>query len=492
MVIRRRAFSALAALSIFLALPATPQARELSDYRIGDVAEETIVSPAALTLPQDNPAARDLDSTIVCFRFNTNAATESEAAFRAAVNAAHTNFLNSFESTFGRRKALPQDFASSRFQQLVFLSQVQNALFLANTNLAERWALGESEEPWIASLCARLHEAQERPVYNPDALPSELSQNSTVRLLLVARRSEKPAAGTELHPLVLTRADLRPLARARADLRASLPPSDAATADFLGSFLQANCIPDAELTRMLRDPRPDPGPDRLEPGQTIVRRGDIIDRRAKTAIDQILRLPAPAPAPAAVAAAAKNPAPVQRWPMISGRTILIICAAGWVVCLGLIALIWEFRRRRTSARGAVVYSESTVYVLGEDPVRWIQSARTPEERAQRAEEILRAGLLPRLAGVLSNGFVRRLVSQRAQLLQTQKAAASEMDQLADRLEIIHTRMQDRMLAYEQQIARLEKELESRNAESREMIKAELEQIRKRMDAERADDRMRFN
>ena len=50
---------------------------------------------------------------------------------------------------------------------------------------------------------------------------------------------------------------------------------------------------------------------------------------------------------------------------------------------------------------------------------------------------------------------------------------------------VHSRMQKRLFAYERRIAELEKELETREDENRELIRTELERLRWELELERA-------
>jgi hypothetical protein len=105
---------------------------------------------------------------------------------------------------------------------------------------------------------------------------------------------------------------------------------------------------------------------------------------------------------------------------------------------------------------------------------------------------LRQLLAPHLARLLMNKFVRRLISQRAELMVTQEKVAAEIAELEARLEAIHAPLQDRLAAYEKRIAELEKQLSARDEQNRELIKAKIEVIKKQLETERAKSRMLFN
>ena len=101
-----------------------------------------------------------------------------------------------------------------------------------------------------------------------------------------------------------------------------------------------------------------------------------------------------------------------------------------------------------------------------------------EQRADRATAIVRKGLVAQLAHALSHDLIRKLVSQRTELLDSHQQAAGEMEQLAARLEKLEgTRPKE---YYEARIAELEKELASKSAENRALIQARIEIARKQM------------
>lgn len=89
-----------------------------------------------------------------------------------------------------------------------------------------------------------------------------------------------------------------------------------------------------------------------------------------------------------------------------------------------------------------------------------------------------------LSRCLSQAFTRRLILDRQLLLEAQNKAAAEMAELEARLEKVHAPLQDRLVAYERRIAELEKELAARGEENRELLKAQIEFMRKQLESQR--------
>jgi hypothetical protein len=125
-------------------------------------------------------------------------------------------------------------------------------------------------------------------------------------------------------------------------------------------------------------------------------------------------------------------------------------------------------------------------------IAWRERALQAEQRANQAQAIVRSGLIGQLAQWMAGRMTQSLVSQRAELLQTQQRAAMEMAELAERLEKIHAPLQERLAAYEQRIADLEKELTLKSEENRELIRAKIEILRKQWEIERDQNRLEFN
>jgi uncharacterized protein (DUF342 family) len=100
--------------------------------------------------------------------------------------------------------------------------------------------------------------------------------------------------------------------------------------------------------------------------------------------------------------------------------------------------------------------------------------------------------MSQLARWMSDTFTRRLITQRSQMIDAQQKATAEIEKFGERLETIHSRIQDRLIAYERRIAELEKELETKGEQNRELIKAEIAAMKQQLEIERAKSRVEFN
>jgi hypothetical protein len=219
----------------------------------------------------------------------------------------------------------------------------------------------------------------------------------------------------------------------------------------------------------------------------------------------------PPPVPAAVEARAsasppapalgKSPKPADRLSNLP-PTILL-----WLVGLlaGVLALVLHLRKpaRRSAARaatvllaeprpqtGAIPPSESAPYVRVEtegatrtQSQSWLPASAAAQKMV-RTPESVREGVVANLSQWLKQHVVRRLLSDRAELLATQQAAALKMLAVDERLARIEQQMHQRNQDYERRIDELLKALITAEAENREMIRAQITFLKTEMEKAR--------
>ncbi|HEY6167756.1 MAG TPA: hypothetical protein VI454_06930, partial [Verrucomicrobiae bacterium] len=93
---------------------------------------------------------------------------------------------------------------------------------------------------------------------------------------------------------------------------------------------------------------------------------------------------------------------------------------------------------------------------------------------------------------LKDKLVNELLSQRKDLIETQRQAEADIAALEARLENLHAPLQARLDAYEQRIVELEKDLATRGDENRELISATITLMKQRLAAEKSGGRVTFN
>lgn len=155
--------------------------------------------------------------------------------------------------------------------------------------------------------------------------------------------------------------------------------------------------------------------------------------------------------PATVAATNGTPTAVVVW-WILGALVLILGLLAWLV----VAL----------RRSGLVTSKALVPAT---------SGPTP---------LIQQAALAELTEFAKQSLVQGLYEQRSALLETQKKAQQALIELEERLAALHLPQQERIRAYERRIAELEKELETRGEEVRELTQATLLLVRRKLEEEK--------
>ena len=99
--------------------------------------------------------------------------------------------------------------------------------------------------------------------------------------------------------------------------------------------------------------------------------------------------------------------------------------------------------------------------------------------------MIRAGLIPHLRHWLKQKLVRRLITDRAQLMETQQVATLKALAVEERLARIEQQIQRQTSAYQERIEALTRELIVAKEENRELIRARIMQVKAEMAAARA-------
>jgi hypothetical protein len=168
-------------------------------------------------------------------------------------------------------------------------------------------------------------------------------------------------------------------------------------------------------------------------------------------------------------------------PPAAGRDI----AAWWIAAaltlmLGL--LLWVARMlRRSGPAGA----RELAPVPGQ--ARLTAGAGLPVSADLLADPQVKERAIAELTAFAKESLVQGLSSQRNALLEMQQRAQQQLIELEARLAAL--RLPDRIEGYEQRIAELEKELETRSGEVRELTSATLLLLRRKLEEERRLERM---
>ena len=510
---RARAMSLTFAGSLVLMLAGSLAARELSEYRLGDTIEADITTPVSLrVVDTEGTAALKVKEALrvpSIFRFDPATADAVEEDFRVAFTNTRSNFLGQVQARFDRRKLDEADLTTEKFQQLVGAMLQQKKTLPFTTNLAELWARGDSGHGIQSSVLARLREIMERPI-RPDFLPAGFKLSGQVWLVTVTNR-EQPLTldEAETNGSSLARTNVLVLSRVRKALLSTFPPEQDAMARAAAAAIRLNCLPDAALTQEARGRQTEPlfAADHYEAGQVIAHRGQIVDAKIRAAIDQLLERTAVAQLQRQVGEKQAVAETIRHrnerlWAGLVGLTLVLI-SVSWRLVRKRKALSLLPARVADGGSSAAVIAcpscdETIVIPAGaltatpENVDTWQKRAFAAEQRAERAHAAIRAGVLTQFAGWLRHTFVRSLISQRSQMIDTQKSAAAEMAEMERRLNELREPLQERLRAYEQRIAELEQSLSAKNEENRELLQAKIKLTRQRLQAEREGNLLNYN
>ena len=167
-----------------------------------------------------------------------------------------------------------------------------------------------------------------------------------------------------------------------------------------------------------------------------------------------------------------------------------------IVLLALDILFWRRKPGHAltlSSAGALAESKNT----SPDSLsvqEWKQRALVAEAMAGKQGQMLREKIMPELTEFAKQSLVQGLYAQRNALIETQQKAQQALIELESRLTALQLPLQERIRAYEKRIAELEKEVETQGEEVRELTRATLTLVRKKLDEERERERTqsRFN
>ncbi len=462
----RSLFKVFSALVIWLAAFLSARSANTSDvpvYQVGETARVDVVATIAFVVldPEKTEALqqKEVVRVPVIYRWNTNATQLALGSLRESFATNREEFIAAIERNFNRETIAERALTNQRYRRLVGNFQNAHKGFPLSSNLARAWALGDNDTEFVAPFEERLQMVMTRFI-RPDEQPAEAKIGWQVKLVPtdgVASLTTNEVERTR----GINRSNVVALTKLRQDFRNAFPQDQKAMGRFLAPFIRANCFPEAALTREARQQQVGhlSSVNRYEPGDVIVRAGNVVTSGAKAALDEfrarlaMLRGPEPVAVP---------PLPVPSmasWWWAGGAALFALSAA---------LFFWWRARRRIASLALVPESvgPETVAALRNDP-------------------IIRARLIEHLTRVLGQSVVQRLFAQRGQLINAQHEATAQTAELEQRLEKVQTNVQERFRVYETRIAGLEKELAAAEEQNRDLIRAKIALAKQELEAERA-------
>jgi hypothetical protein len=501
-------------------------ASSIPEYRPGDVAGTDVVAPFefAVVNPDQTDRLRqqELEKVPAIYRFNPWIAVQAEEQLSLVFSKTRAAFVEAMETAARKRPLDEATIAHPSFWRFVEWFKAQHPDFPLSTNLAKTWALGEPDDALHFQLQSALRNIIGRYVRS-DTVPV-LADTPEAQVATV----DRPNARLTLADLVgktevVARPAILTLTEAREELNRRAAEQGEGIGKFLATFLKENLFFDDWLTTQKRQQRAAELVvfDQYSPGQLVVRNGQVVDAKAKAALDVLVTALQRQKNRAAAPKADGWRARLSTW---RGNLLHAVRQYPWtlVILAGFIGIIlW-----RISAARRPAYSSPTceAYTVVMNPARnetvflplttsapasfgrealtlvdargtstqWQMQLREAEQRAEELLALVRAGLAPHLAKELTHKLVQELVSQRASLLRAHQLAEQEILALEARFEKIYRDLQQRADAYEKRTADLEQELVAKAEETRELMKATILLTQQKLEQKKSGDEFACN
>lgn len=430
---------------IFLAVRKPETLSQRRPYLIGEVSKEEIVTPRKIAVvdPVATEVRRQMEAEKVpfVFQFDKSISDRAVADFSTEFVFTREKFLDAVEQTF-KTRTLTTNQLGARYRKVFNNFQAKNKSYPVGIREATTWTQADLDKNRLKQMGAKLRHAAERLIRPESFSPT----NFTSQVMIVpAQKSLLSLERVEQQSRLVHRTNFIELAQARSELMQVFEIENRAVQKFMADYLQVNCTFDAELTRQFRARKTNAitvlAP--YEAGQVIVRRGEIIDAKAKAALDELK-------------------IQVSVLPGDNEKQIWLWASAAACVVLALLIGVTGFVRR---PRNGLVPA-GNVLVL---------------PTVGTANDELRARLVPHLARGLMDKFVRALISQRSELMRTQEVGANQLAEIEQRLDQISVRLENRQTFYETRISQLEKELAAAEEENRELIRAKIHEARQNLE-----------
>jgi hypothetical protein len=505
------------------------QASPVPDYKIGDKAAQDIVAAvpfdvvnAKATADLKASQAEGIAAIYHLFNGQTNVMATN---FLAAFARARQSFSNAVAAAYHEPLIDNSTIEASDFGYIVTAYNAEHRSFPATTELAVTWAHGGSgaalQDKWLGWLL----EAMKLPV-QPDAMPAHFVFRKKVRIMPLTNVNEKFTFTQAWRKGYIISLDKIPrISVARAMFRRQFSEGEQALAGALAQFIQPDCFPDVDLTKLARDysVRRMVVSDHFDAGQVIVHRGERINEQALAALAAMKQATTPEllneqiasqneraqqehelaqaeQQQAQIAQQAALLAQQQQQQAQADRALAQKQAdqeRAQAALMRAQAVESQLQAQKTHLRNEwllaflALVSIAAAFIFGR--LFRQQRARLMPAKLQRANlpsAPATAELAPYLAQTLREAVVQGLAAQRAELLEAQRLAAAEIGELVHRLDLLQAPMQERLRAYQERIQELQKELAERTEENRELLKLKIEMMKRHIEMERG--RIRFN
>lgn len=476
-------------------------AKELADYRVGDVAETDIITFLPLSVPDAAATAAQkvfaMEKIPSVFRDFPRAATNQMAVeFSTVMSVVRGKFKAALQKEFAVATLDAPTVATPEFTNFAAGFISANNRYPLNVTLAAEWARGGDGAEISGQFLSRLLAMLRRPVCADELPPDFVLGEKFYAVPVPASETAPDLAEVEKRGHLVNAANLTKISRLRMLFRRGFSKEEQAFAATLAGFLRPVCAPDVALTEDYRRQTAKVAPvmAQFDKGQVIVARGAIVDEKAFAAITQLrekISVPPTPLAPVAAAVAAPKNVPLEKPAPAAAPNYV-----GWgaSILAGVIAFFVVVKaarpRRRTPLVTQAAVASGKPMIFSE-----VLNDRLQIQPPASVNEVLKTAppnLAPQFVESLKEAVVIELATQRRDLLFAQQAAAAEIADLARRLENAQAPLLERLRTYEQRIGELESELASQSKQNRELLQLKIDMLRQQIDSERGARPANFN
>ena len=491
-------------------------------YQIGETAASDVLAPIAFSIPNPEETRRlkelETEQSPLVFRYIPEVGAEAEVNLAGTIARHRSRFMEHLQQSAKRPVLDEATVEHPSFARFVAWCQERDKSFPLTLSLARTWALARSDDLLVANLLEKLQATMSLFIC---AEPAELKGATRSFRVVEAKSLHASIALAQIQSGQDYPADqLLTLEQARREVEGKFSGEQKAWGRFLMSFVRPTCAYDPGATRRYKEHRLSKiaATDFYQRGELIVSSGELVDARIKRALDLLHAKRLEQDARAALAQQRREKVDSAVALLDRGFTGALAAAGRFVrseynppvavgICLLLLLWLRQIRKKRMALRPAdtkepayaVVVNrnrQETIFVpladamsatsapseaSGQLPARfdfaplpqngtWEEKVFAAEKRAEELMQLIRAGLAPHLAKDLMGQFVRELLSQRNQLMATQRVSESELTRLEGQFAALQEQLISRLSSYELRNTELEKELAERRKENRELIR----------------------
>jgi hypothetical protein len=438
----------------------------VSSYLAGDIATEEIIAPIDLEVVDPKATATARHAVIAQLQPVYRSLDADEDPTVAAV-------VNSFESTRDRFVAeVSQRFSghpighreanSSRFREFRTRFQQENKGFPVGNLLGLTWALGRDDSGILSPILDTIGD-----VYADRVVLDESERDLPTEILLIEDDSEIRSGRTALFEAgkLVRQSEIVGLNDMRREVHERLEVDYRPVSAFITGLLQSNARFDGSLNDVYRQEKVESVFvfNQFRAGDLLVRKGRIITEdtmRIFRNLDSQARLQNTVPPSGIVAS---HPGLGIYQPNLDADSGLHGLALGFLTCavlLLLVMLTWFFHRQTSSGLVPIQGNAATGAIIPD-------------------------GLAAQLARELRDRVVQSFYTQRDDLLRAERSATMSVRELEDRPAKLQPKILAKIQEYETRIAELEDQLAQKESENQDLIRARIDEVRQKLNAELA-------